>query len=91
MNKILHEVKTMKLKEARFNKRMSQMRLFLVTGIWPSKISCIENDLINPTADEKRKLAEALGYSQEWLFPREEKRSEKFSEGTKEGEGNDHR
>ncbi len=80
-----------RLKEARFNKRMSQMRLFLMTRIWPSKISCIENDLISPTADEKRKLAEALGYSQEWLFPQEEKRSVKIPGGTKEGEGNDHR
>ena len=57
-----------RLREARFKKRKSQLQLFKQTGIWPSKISYIENGYWNPSAKEKKKLARALGVTKDWLF-----------------------
>jgi len=58
-----------KLKEARFVRRMTQMTIFQLTGIWPSKLSAIENGFISPTAAEKIRLADVLGMDKDWIFP----------------------
>jgi transcriptional regulator with XRE-family HTH domain len=60
-----------RLKVRRAEVRMSQFSLRLKTGINQSKLSFFENDLIEPTKDEKVKLAEALGVNVEELFPDE--------------------
>lgn len=49
-----------RLRIIRAERRISQFRLYLKTGINASKISFIENDLIQPTEEEKRKIAKAL-------------------------------
>jgi transcriptional regulator with XRE-family HTH domain len=49
------------LREIRVSKRVTQFQLRLSTGIHQSKISLIENGLLEPRKDEKKKLAEALG------------------------------
>jgi len=56
------------LKEARFFKRIPQIQLWLKTGIHYSTISRIECGYIEPTDEQKEKLAEALGVKKEWLF-----------------------
>ncbi len=50
-----------RLREIRVVKRISQFQLRLTTGIHQSKISLIENGLIEAQSDEKKKLAKALG------------------------------
>ena len=50
-----------KLRGIRVVKRISQFRLRLATGIHQSKISLIENGLVQPRDDEKQKIAKALG------------------------------
>lgn len=62
-----------RLREARFKKRKSQLQLFKQTGIWPSKISYIENGYWNPSEKEKKKLARALGVTKNWLFSENER------------------
>lgn len=57
-----------RLREVRVIRRVTQFRLRLETGIHPSKISLIENDLVEPTADEKIRLASALGVTIEEIF-----------------------
>ncbi len=57
-----------KLREMRVIKRVSQFQLRLATGIHQSKISMIENGLIDPGEDEKEKLAKALGAAVEEIF-----------------------
>jgi len=57
-----------RLKEARFFKRIPQIQLWLKTGIHYSTISRIECFYIEPTNEQKEKLAEALGVKKEWLF-----------------------
>ena len=49
------------LREIRAIKRITQFRLSLVTGIHQSKISLIENDLVEARQDEKEKIAQELG------------------------------
>jgi transcriptional regulator with XRE-family HTH domain len=49
-----------KLREVRVVKRISQFRLGLDTGIHQSKISLIENGLVEPREDERKRLAKAL-------------------------------
>jgi transcriptional regulator with XRE-family HTH domain len=51
---------TNRLREIRAAKRVTQFELRLSTGIHQSKISLIENGLIDPTAEEKEKIACAL-------------------------------
>jgi transcriptional regulator with XRE-family HTH domain len=65
---------TNKLKEMRFFKRKSQMRLQLETGINASLISRFECGYIQPTQEQKRKLARALRISVSELFPSDESR-----------------
>ena len=50
-----------RLRELRVVKRITQFQLTLLTGIGQSKISMVENDLLSPTEDEKKRLAEVLG------------------------------
>jgi transcriptional regulator with XRE-family HTH domain len=50
-----------RLKEIRARKGMTQFRLRLDTGIHQSKISLAENDYIQLTAQEKQRIAKALG------------------------------
>ncbi len=57
-----------RLKEARFFKRIPQIQLWLKTGVHYSTISRIECGYIEPTDEQKEKLAEALGVKKEWLF-----------------------
>jgi transcriptional regulator with XRE-family HTH domain len=57
-----------RLRVVRAEKRISQFRLRLETGIHQSKISLFENDLIEPSEDEKEKLARALEVSVAELF-----------------------
>lgn len=49
-----------KLREIRVVKRITQFQLRLSTGIHQSKISMIENGLVEPRDDEKQRLAKAL-------------------------------
>jgi len=57
-----------KVRETRVVKRVSQFQLRLATGIHQSKISMIENGLIDPREDEKEKLAKALGVAVKEIF-----------------------
>jgi transcriptional regulator with XRE-family HTH domain len=57
----LLEVFMNRLREIRVVKRVSQFKLRLSTGIHQSKISLIENGLVQPRDDEKQKIAKALG------------------------------
>jgi transcriptional regulator with XRE-family HTH domain len=58
-----------KLRDVRVLKRIIQFQLRIATGIHQSKISMIENGLIEPRDDEKKKLAKALGVRAEEIFP----------------------
>jgi len=60
-----------KLKEARFFAGKSQPKLWLETGIHYSVISRIECGYIEPTAEQKKKLAKALRVKVADLFPDE--------------------
>jgi transcriptional regulator with XRE-family HTH domain len=73
-----------KLKEVRFFKGKSQMRLQLETGINASLISRIECGYIQPTKEQMRKLSRALRISISKLFPPEEPAKEARS-GEKQG------
>jgi len=57
-----------RLRETRLLKRITQFQLRILTDIHQSKISLIENGLIDPTQDEQKKLAKALGIKAEELF-----------------------
>lgn len=57
-----------RLRIVRAEKRRSQFRLRLETGINATKISFIENDLVEATGDEKRVLAKALGVTVAEIF-----------------------
>jgi len=60
-----------RVKEARFKKGKTQIQLFKETGMWPSRISYIENGYMKPSKKEKKKLANALSVEVDWLFPKE--------------------
>ena len=51
------------LKVVRAEKRVTQFQLRLKTGVHQSKLSMAENDLIELTEGERKKIAEALGVS----------------------------
>jgi transcriptional regulator with XRE-family HTH domain len=57
------------LKMERFKRGKTQIVLFKETGIWPSKISYIENGYVKASKEEIEKLANALAVSKELLFP----------------------
>ena len=50
-----------KLKELRFDRGLTQLDLFLKTGVSTARISMIENQKLIPSDEERVKLAEALG------------------------------
>ncbi len=62
-----------RLHEIRFFKRVSQHKLAFMTGVHQSRISLIENGLIIPREDEKKKLSKALRVSIEEIFPADSK------------------
>lgn len=57
-----------KLRELRVVKRITQFQIRLATGIHQSKISMIENNLVEPRSDEKQKLAKALHMKPEEIW-----------------------
>jgi DNA-binding XRE family transcriptional regulator len=59
------------LREIRTSKRITQFQLRLVIGIHQSKISLIENGLVQPSEDEKKKIAKALGVGVEDIWKRD--------------------
>lgn len=61
-----------RLREIRVIKRVTQFRLRLSTGIHQSKISMIENGLMEAREDEKQKLAKALHVKSEEIWDVEE-------------------
>lgn len=65
-----------KLREVRVVKRVSQFQLRLSSGVHQSKISLIENGLIQPRPDEAKKLARALNVLPAELFPTLEAKGE---------------
>jgi transcriptional regulator with XRE-family HTH domain len=73
MNKNLNirSNKMNRLREARFKKRKSQIQLFKETGIWPSRISYIENGYMRPHEEEEIRISNTLGFERSWLFPKE--------------------
>jgi transcriptional regulator with XRE-family HTH domain len=60
-----------RLREIRVVRRITQFQLRLITGIHQSKISMIENNLIDPKDDEKKRLAKALGVRSEDIWNRD--------------------
>jgi len=48
------------LKESRFFKNVSQYKLALLAGVHQSRTSLIENGLVEPRDDEKKRLTRAL-------------------------------
>ncbi len=58
-----------RLKVIRAEKRMTQFILGVDTGFIPSGVSMIENGLVEPREDEKKRLAQALGVRIEEIFP----------------------
>ena len=62
---------TNRLRVIRAERRVTQFQLRLQTGINATKISFIENGLVQPREDEKKRLARALGANPEDIFPME--------------------
>ncbi len=58
-----------RLREVRVVRKISQFQLRLLTGIHQSKISMIENGLVQAREDEAQKLARALGVKVDEIFP----------------------
>lgn len=58
-----------RLRQARLKIDVSQLELMQRTGIYFSTISRIERGWLNPTEEQKNKLAEALHVETNWLFP----------------------
>lgn len=62
-----------RMKVVRAEKRVTQFELRNKTGINATKISFVENGLIEATQEEKTKLAGALGVTVDEVFPRAER------------------
>ena len=58
------------LRKARLKADKSQHQLMQETGIIYSTISRIERGWLNPTDEQKERLAKALKVSKRWLFPK---------------------
>jgi transcriptional regulator with XRE-family HTH domain len=56
------------LRVIRAGKRITQFKLGLMTEILQSRLSLIENGLIAPREDEKKRLAKALGVRTEEIW-----------------------
>ena len=63
-----------RLKEARFKRNITQIRLWQKCGIQPFRISFIENGYVKARPAEKEKIADALGFPMDWLFPERKKK-----------------
>ncbi len=50
------------------DKKISQFELAKQCGVHPSRISLLENGLTRPTANEARRISEALGLLPEEIF-----------------------
>lgn len=61
-----------RLREARKEKGLSQLKLAFTTGIAPWDISRIENGWMKPYPSWKKRLSRALGVPETELFPPEE-------------------
>lgn len=57
-----------RLRVLRAEKRLTQFKLSILSGIIQSKLSYIENDLIQPNNEDKNKLAKALGVRPEDIW-----------------------
>jgi transcriptional regulator with XRE-family HTH domain len=57
------------LKKIRKQKQVSQLSLAYLTRISPSDISRIENGWVKPYPGWRKRLAEALGVTEDQLFP----------------------
>ena len=62
-----------RLKVIRFHKGLTQDDLYLITNIWPAKISKIERGVFRASSKEKELLAKALKCSVYKIFPEDEK------------------
>jgi len=58
-----------RLREARKEKGLSQLKLAFMTGIAPGDISRIENDWLVPYPGWRNRLSKALGVPETELFP----------------------
>lgn len=61
-----------KLRKARKEKGLSQLKLAFMTGIAPNEISRIENGWLKPYPGWRKRLSRALGVPEIELFPPEE-------------------
>ncbi|KPK77296.1 MAG: hypothetical protein AMJ89_02645 [candidate division Zixibacteria bacterium SM23_73] len=66
-------IKNNRIKEARFFAKKPQIQLWIETGIHYSTISRIECGYIQPTEEQKKKLAKSLKVNVDWLFPTSQK------------------
>ena len=57
------------LKEIRTQKGLSQLALAKLTNITPTDISRIENNWLKPYPGWRKRLSDALGVSEEEIFP----------------------
>ena len=60
----MNELKKIRL----FEKKISQFGLSRISGVHPSRLSLIENDLATPTTSEREHIGEALGMPPEEIF-----------------------
>jgi putative transcriptional regulator len=60
-----------RLKEAREEKGLSQLRLSFLTGISPWDLSRLEHGWLKPYPNWRKRLSKALGKSEQELFPEE--------------------
>jgi transcriptional regulator with XRE-family HTH domain len=58
-----------KLKEIRFYRNLRQIDLQKMSGIDTARISYIENEVFDPTENEKKKLMKALNLGIDEIFP----------------------
>jgi len=64
-----------KLRKARKEKGLSQLKLAFMTGIAPNEISRIENGWLKPYPGWRKRLSRVLGVPETELFPPEEQSS----------------
>jgi transcriptional regulator with XRE-family HTH domain len=70
-----------RLRITRLRQGLSQVRLFRMTGVWPSRISYFEHGLFEPSAKERKRISTALSVAEDWLFPA----TQKGKDGNKNG------
>ena len=74
------------LRELRQEQKISQGRLMGLSGVNQTRISFIENGYITGTAEERDRLAEALGVTVEAIFIDQDY----YSGGPEDGQRNEH-